>query len=147
MAKKETFGKQMQLRINDEFTGLVDDWLESRGLDWSRSEAIRTLVRMGAKIDIDEHGHANEALERMSQLIKDLHSKAELDPDTIIGPELKAKFTSEFLRSLQDIDELDQRFAAFINDRSLLRNGLSDIREQILQTLVELHGAKKGKKP
>lgn len=136
MAKRDGFDKSFQLRVNDDFLEMIDAWMGDRGHDWSRSEAIRTLVSMGTKINTGSQDHVNEAIQDYRNLNETIIERLSITAEDVATVEGAQSVAGELVRSLREIEEADQKLADFVDDRNMLRGQLAQFRSEMLKTLA-----------
>ena len=138
MPKSDGFTKSIQLRVDEDFLNQIDEWLALRGHDWSRSEAIRTLVVMGTKIEPSRHGHINETLQHVFKFIdtvKDLADNPNFD-----------ELAFEIANMMNKLEEIDNRLEEVVQDRVHLRSQLTKMRSTLVSILVEVTSSQKKRK-
>lgn len=128
MAKSDSFDKSIQLRIDNALLDEIDQWLQVRGFDWSRSEAIRALIKMGLQSKTAPGENVQEHLQGMMALSR----KANTSLQAATDPRSAIEATIEQLKS---IDELDNKLRLFMEDRAMLRAKLSEVRTVMLTAL------------
>lgn len=138
MAKRDGFDKSFQLRVNDEFLEMIDNWMKERGHDWSKSEAIRTLVKMGTKISAGKHGHVNEDLQNLSRIHKNVTDRFHISADNVSTLEGCQKVAKDITLSLKEIEVIDRSLAEFAADRGMLRDQLAELRSGLITNLTSV---------
>ncbi len=128
MARPESFTKSIQLRVDQEFLDCIDAWLEERGHNWSRSEAIRTLVSMGMKSGTAPGEHINETIQNYHRFVDSMES-------TWSSEALKGDFMKKLSYSLSELDSLASHINQTVEDRQSVLKNLTEMRSSIIKLL------------
>lgn len=128
MARSDSFTKSIQLRVDDAFLEHIDEWLKARGHNWSRSEAIRTLVTMGMKINLGEQEHVNETLQDIHQFLGSVK-------DGVANADPEKEGLTVIAEALENLDNIDSRLQDFIDNRTMLRKKLAELRTSTIRAL------------
>nr|WP_321980127.1 ribbon-helix-helix domain-containing protein [uncultured Cohaesibacter sp.] len=135
MSEQEVFNKSIQLRVNDEFLQAIDDWQAVRGQSWSRSEAIRYLVREGIRFHLSTGRTADSALNDIPALAAHTKEAAAAFVQDADNLDISMEHTNMVLR-LAEVTQIEDELLTDIEAKQSLLDGLRSFRHILLEILT-----------
>lgn len=133
MAKGDSFTKSIQLRVDEGFLRGIDDWLTTHGHDWSRSEAIRHLVKEGIRSDRDIQDNVLPLLNKAQSACRP--NREFFEPDD------RHAFVFNCLHLLAELEEVEGLLQASEEKNLNIKKKIAEAREDVLGKIIEVYPA------